>query len=57
MSYATEDNNIIKDNEMLISMNPEKRNIKFSKRWFEIDPGYAITKFLSKIKILRIKNA
>ena len=32
MSYATEDNNIIKDNEMLISMNPEKRNIKFSKR-------------------------
>lgn len=33
------------------------KNIKFSKRWFEIDPGYAITKFLSKIKILRIKNA
>ena len=32
MSYATEDNNIIKDNEMLISMNPAKRNIKFSKR-------------------------
>ena len=33
------------------------KNIKFSKRWFEIDPGYAITRFLSKIKILRIKNA
>ena len=33
------------------------KNIKFSKRWFEIDPGYALTKFLSKIKILRIKNA
>ena len=33
------------------------KNIKFSKRWFEVDPGYAITKFLSKIKILRIKNA
>jgi len=33
------------------------KNIKFSKRWFEIDPGYAITKFLSIIKILRIKNA
>ena len=33
------------------------KNIKFSKRWFEIDPGYAVTKFLSKIKILRIKNA
>ena len=33
------------------------KNIKFSKRWFEIDPGYAITNFLSKIKILRIKNA
>ena len=33
------------------------KNIKFSKRWFEIDPGYVITKFLSKIKILRIKNA
>merc|ERR1719458_1035549 len=32
MSYATEDNNIIKDNEMLISMNPAKRNLKFSKR-------------------------
>jgi stearoyl-CoA desaturase (delta-9 desaturase) len=34
-----------------------QKNIKFSKRWFEVDPGYAITKFLSKIKILRIKNA
>ena len=33
------------------------KNIKFSKRWFEVDPGYAITRFLSKIKILRIKNA
>ena len=33
------------------------KSIKFSKRWFEIDPGYVITKFLSKIKILRIKNA
>ena len=33
------------------------KNIKFSKRWFEIDPGYIITNFLSKIKILRIKNA
>ena len=33
------------------------KSLKFSKRWFEIDPGYAITKFLSKIKILRIKNA
>ena len=33
------------------------KNIKFSKRWFEIDPGYAITKFLSIVKILRIKNA
>ncbi len=33
------------------------KNIKFSKRWFEVDPGYAITRFLSKIKILRLKNA
>ena len=32
MSYATIDNDIVKDNEMLISMNPLKRNIKFSKR-------------------------
>ena len=32
MSYATIDNNIVKDNEMLISMNPLKENIKFSKR-------------------------
>ena len=33
------------------------KNIKFSKRWFEVDPGYVITRILSKIKILRIKNA
>ena len=32
MSYATEDNDIIKDNEMLISMNPAKKNLKFAKR-------------------------
>lgn len=32
-------------------------NLKFSRRWFEVDPGYIITKFLSKIKIIRLKNA
>ena len=35
--------------------NPKK--VKFSRRWFELDPGYIITKFLSKLKIVRIKNA
>ena len=32
-------------------------NLKFSRRWFEVDPGYIITKLLSKIKIIRLKNA
>ena len=32
-------------------------NLKFSRRWFEVDPGYIITKFLSKIRIIRLKNA
>ena len=32
-------------------------NLKFSRRWFEVDPGYIITKFLSKIKIIRLNNA
>jgi len=32
-------------------------NIKFSRRWFEVDPGYIITKLLSKIKIISLKNA
>ena len=35
--------------------NPSK--MKFSRRWFELDPGYIAAKALSKIKILRIKNA
>jgi len=29
----------------------------FSRRWFEIDPGYIFSKLLSKIRIFRIKNA
>ena len=33
------------------------KNVKFSRRWFELDPGYIITKFLSILKIVRIKNA
>ena len=32
-------------------------NMKFSRRWFELDPGYIAAKILSKINILRIKNA
>ena len=32
-------------------------NLKFSRRWFEVDPGYIITKILSKINIIRLKNA
>ena len=32
-------------------------DINFSRRWFEIDPGYIISKLLSRIKIFRIKNA
>ena len=35
--------------------NPSK--MKFSRRWFELDPGYIAAKILSKINILRIKNA
>ena len=31
--------------------------IMFSRRWFEVDPGYILTKTLSKLKILRLKNA
>ena len=31
--------------------------LDFSKRWFEIDPGYFLTRVLEKIKILRLKNA
>ena len=30
--------------------------IDFSKRWFEIDPGYFLTKILSKMNIISIKN-
>ena len=33
------------------------KNINFSKRWFEIDPGYILAIILSKIKIIRHKNA
>ena len=33
------------------------KNVKFSRHWFELDPGYIITKFLSILKIVRIKNA
>ena len=32
------------------------KTINFSKRWFEIDPGYLFTKMLSKINIISIKN-
>lgn len=32
-------------------------DLNFSRRWFEIDPGYIFSKLLSKIKIFRIKNA
>ena len=31
-------------------------SINFSYKWFEIDPGFVITKFLNKIKMIRINN-
>ena len=40
---------------MVSKPNPTK--IMFSRRWFEVDPGYILTKILSKLKILRLKNA
>ena len=32
------------------------KSINFSSRWFEIDPGFLITKILNKVNMIRINN-
>ena len=32
------------------------KSINFSSRWFEIDPGFLITKILNKINMIRLNN-